>query len=423
MLLRQIAAGDYETRFVPFECALETVRVWLLADENEHRRRRNGSQLTRILFFHDHRLKRSVANDVLNFHSIDYIDVRRRVDIIDEILRHRCFEVASNENPLGPSPRALAALPGALPQLHLYPDAGGFALRRALSAKLGVALEEVALGNGSNDLLYQLVLATCAPEDEVLTHQYAFLSYRLSAQVAGRKFVAAPTTPELACDVGALCKAITPHTKLVVIGTPNNPTGSILSCAGVEQILAALPERVLLVIDEAYAEYAAEWPEIDHADGLALAKRDRRVVVLRTFSKIYGLAGLRVGYAVAHRAIVDVLGRVGRTFHVSSLALVGAQAALGDQDHVAISARHARAAIEQYRVEIRGARVLPSLANFVLLDCGKPSSPLYDKLLRKGVIVRPMAAWGLPNHLRVSVASHHDTPRVIAALNDVLSAP
>ncbi len=332
------------------------------------------------------------------------------------------IKVASNENPLGPSPRALAALPAALPQLHLYPDAGGYALRRALSARLGVPETDLALGNGSNDLLYQLVLATCEPTDEVLSHRFAFLSYRLAAQVAGRAFVAAPTTPELACDVDALCAAITPRTKLVVLGTPNNPTGSIVTRAGAAKILEALPKRALFVIDEAYAEYAAEWPEVDHAEGLPLLVRDRRVVVLRTFSKIYGLAGLRVGYAVADRAVIDVLGRVGRTFHVSSLALVGAQAALADQDHVAISARHARAAIERMRAEIRGpgVRVYRSLANFVLIDCGRPSTPIYDRLLRMGVIVRPMAAWGLPNHLRVSVASHHDLPRVIEAMNAVL---
>src|SRR5262249_45894241 len=163
---------------------------------------------------------------------------------------------------------------------------------------------------------------------------------RLAAQVAGRPFVAAPTTPELACDVDALCAAMTPRTKLVVLGTPNNPTGSIVTRAGAAKILAALPRRALLVIDEAYAEDAAAWPEVDHVEGLPLLAGDRRVVVLRTFSKIYGLAGLRVGYAVADRAVIDVLGRVGRTFHVSSLALVGAQAALADQDHVAISARH-----------------------------------------------------------------------------------
>lgn len=330
------------------------------------------------------------------------------------------IKVASNENPLGPSPKALAAIPAALSQLHLYPDAGGFALRRALSAKLGVPLEQLTLGNGSNDLLYQLVLATCEMADEVLSHKYAFLSYRLSAQVAGRPFVAAPTTPDLGCDVDALLAAITPNTKLVVLGSPNNPTGSHLTKGDADRILKALPERALLVIDEAYAEYAAAWPEIDHVDGLALQKQDKRVIVLRTFSKIYGLAGLRVGYAVANPAVVDLVNRVGRTFHVSSLAMVGAIAALGDDEHVAISAKHARASIEHMRRDVKG-KVYPSLANFVLIDCGKPSSPVYDKLLRMGVIVRPMAAWGLPNHIRVSVGSAQEIPRVIGALNEALA--
>jgi histidinol-phosphate aminotransferase len=332
------------------------------------------------------------------------------------------IKVASNENPLGPSPLALAALPAALPRLHRYPDAGGFGLRRALADRLGREPGEIALGNGSNDLLYQLVLATCETSDEVLTHRYAFLSYRLAAQVVGRAFVAAPASAELACDVEALIAAITPRTKLVVIGTPNNPTGSVVTRAGLDRLLAALPERALLVIDEAYTEYAARWPEVDHADGLAAQRRDRRVIVLRTFSKIYGLAGLRVGFAVADPSMIDVLGRVGRTFHVSSLALVGAQAALDDTEHVARGAEHARRAIERYAAEIRGAgvRVYPSLANFVLVDCGRPSTPLYDRLLRKGVIVRPMAAWGLTNHLRVSAARDEDMPRVIAALNEVL---
>lgn len=330
------------------------------------------------------------------------------------------IKVASNENPLGPSPKALAALPAAMSQLHLYPDAGGFALRRALSAKLGVPLEQLTLGNGSNDLLYQLVLATCEMTDEVLSHKYAFLSYRLSAQVAGRPFVAAPTTPELGCDVDALIAAITPKTKLIVLGSPNNPTGSHLTRADADRILKALPERALLVIDEAYAEYAAAWPEIDHVDGLAFQKQDKRVIVLRTFSKIYGLAGLRVGYAIANPSVVDLVNRVGRTFHVSSLAMVGAVAALGDDEHVAISAKHARASIEMLRREVK-AKVYPSLANFVLIDCGKPSSPVYDKLLRMGVIVRPMAAWGLPNHIRVSVGSAQEMPRVIGALNEALA--
>jgi histidinol-phosphate aminotransferase len=333
------------------------------------------------------------------------------------------IKVASNENPLGPSAKALAAIPAALPQLHMYPDAGGFALRRALAAKYEIELPQVALGNGSNDILYQLVLATCEPTDEVLTHRYAFLSYRLAAQVAGRAFVAAPTTPDLACDVDALIAAFTPRTKLVVIGTPNNPTGSVVTAAGAARVLEALPARALLVIDEAYAEYAASWPEVDHVDGLALWRGDPRVIVLRTFSKIYGLAGLRVGFAVGDAAVIEVLNRVGRTFHVGSLAQIAAIAALDDAEHVARSARHARAAIEQLQREVRGpgVRVYPSLANFVLIDCGRPSTPVYEQLLRRGVIVRPLAVWGLPSHMRVSVAREADMPRVIAALNEALN--
>jgi histidinol-phosphate aminotransferase len=356
---------------------------------------------------------------------VQNLDVYQPGKPIEELERELgisgAVKVASNENPLGPSPRALAALPPALAQLHLYPDAGGFALRRVLASKYGLELAQIALGNGSNDLLYQLVLATCEPTDEVLSHAYAFLSYRLAAQVAGRPFVAAKCTPELACDVDALIAAITPRTKLVVLGTPNNPTGSVITRAGMDRIVAALPARALLVIDEAYAEYAAQWPEVDHADGLTLLRRDPRIVVLRTFSKIYGLAGLRIGFAASSPEVIDVLNRVGRTFHVSSLAQIGAQAALDDTEHVARSAALARAAVERFAREIRG-KVYPSLANFVLIDCGRPSAAIYDQLLRRGVIVRPMAAWGLPDHIRVSIAREQDMARVIAAINEVLAA-
>ncbi len=347
------------------------------------------------------------------------------------------IKVASNENPLGPSPRALAAVAAALPQLHLYPDAGGFALRRALSESLGrampgaggadgqahgpVPLERIGLGAGSNELLYQLVLATCEPDDEVLSHEFAFLSYRLAAAVSGRRFVAVPTTAALGIDVPALLAGITPRTKLVVVGTPNNPTGTVITRAQMQELLAGMPARALLIIDEAYCEYAAAYPEIDHADGLAFLG-DPRVVVLRTFSKIYGLAGLRVGYAVGDPAVIDLLGRVTRTFHVSSLAQAGAVAALGDVDHVAASARHSRWALEQLRSQLgeRGIRVLPSLANFELIDVGARAPQAYQQLLARGVIVRPMAAWGLPSYLRVSAPSAAELPVVVAAITAVL---
>ena len=335
----------------------------------------------------------------------------------------RAIKVASNENPLGPSPRAVEAVRGALGGLHLYPDAAGFALRTALAARFDVGIDNVSLGAGSNELLYQLVLAFCEPDDEVVSHRYGFLSYKLSAHVAGRTYVAAPATPDLACDVEALIAAFSARTKLVVLGTPNNPTGSVITTAGLERVLSALPERALLVVDEAYAEYAAAWPEVDHADGVAFARRDRRVLALRTFSKIYGLAGLRVGYGIGDPAVTDVLGRVVRTFNVGSLAQVAALAALDDVDHVQKSSAQARRAIERMAAEVSGpgVRVYRSLANFVLIDTGRPSAPLYDALLRKGVIVRPMAAWGLPNHLRVSVGPDDQMGRVIAALNDVLA--
>src|SRR5262245_24854785 len=239
------------------------------------------------------------------------------------------IKVASNENPLGPAPRALAAIAAALPGVHLYPDAAGHALRHALAGRFALEPAQIALGAGSNDLLYQLVLALVGPDEEVVTPALGFLSYKLAAAVAGRRFTTAAATP-LAADVDALCAALSPRTKLVVIGTPNNPTGSVWTAADVERVLAALPPRALLVLDEAYHEYAAAWPEVEHVDGRALLARDPRVVVLRTFSKIYGLAALRVGYALAHARVIEVLGRVVRTFHVGTLAQVAARAALDD---------------------------------------------------------------------------------------------
>ena len=326
-------------------------------------------------------------------------------------------KVASNENPLGPSPRALAAIAAALPQLHLYPDAAGHALRQALAARWDVAMDRVVMGAGSNDLLYQLVLALVGPDDEVLTPSLGFLSYKLAAAVAGRRFVATPATP-LGPDLDALCAAMNPRTKLVILGTPNNPTGAVLTRAQVDQVLGALPERAVLVLDEAYAEYAAAWPEVEHADGREWVERDPRVLVLRTFSKIYGLAGLRVGYGVGDAAVIEALGRVGRTFHVGSLAQVAAVAALDDDEHLRRSAALGRTMVEALRAAVAeaGFTAYPSLANFVLVDAGRPAAAIYDRLLRQGVIVRPMAAWGLPTCVRLSTASEADRGRVLGAL-------
>ncbi|MBP8807160.1 MAG: histidinol-phosphate transaminase [Kofleriaceae bacterium] len=332
------------------------------------------------------------------------------------------IKVASNENPLGPSPKALAAIAAALPTVSLYPDAAGHALRRALAAHHGVAVEALALGAGSNDLLYQLVLALVDRDEEIVTPALGFLSYRLAAAVAGRRFVTTPATPR-GPDIDALAGGLGHRAKLVILGTPNNPTGAVLTRAEVERVLAAAPADALIVLDEAYCEYAAAWPEVDHVDGLELVRADPRVIVLRTFSKIYGLAALRVGYAIAHPSVIDALGRVVRTFHVGTLAQVAATAALGDGEHVAASAALGRRAVERLRAEVHGPGVVayPSLANFVLFETGRPSQPLYEALLKRGVIVRPMAAWGLPTCLRVSVAADAELDRVIGTLCDVLA--
>ncbi|MBK9070454.1 MAG: aminotransferase class I/II-fold pyridoxal phosphate-dependent enzyme [Myxococcales bacterium] len=246
----------------------------------------------------------------------------------------------------------------------------------------------------------------------------------MSAQVAGRKFVAAKTTVDLALDTDALIAAITPRTRLILLGSPNNPTGSVVSDAEARRVLAAMPADCLLVLDEAYFEYAQAWPEFSRADGLALLRSDPRVVVLRTFSKIYGLAGLRVGYAIAAPGVIELLGRVTRTFHVGTLAQAAALAALGDTEFVARSQAVARQAVEAYRdqLQLAGSTVYRSAANFVLVNLGRPAEPIYQALLKKGVIVRPMAAWGLPTCIRISAALPSDVLRVIAAVHDVVGS-
>jgi histidinol-phosphate aminotransferase len=254
------------------------------------------------------------------------------------------IKLASNENPLGPSPKAVAAAQAALQDLNLYPDGGGHRLRHDLAAHLGVGPDEVALGAGSNELIDLFVRAFCHPGvDEVLTHQYAFVMYRISCQAHGVAFREAPVGSDLACDVDALASAIGPRTKLMFLPNPNNPTGSYVGRAAFERLLARVPRRVILVVDEAYHEYATMKPDYPSAE--SYRSEDRPLIVtLRTFSKIYGLAGLRVGYGIADKRIVGYLNRVRMPFNVSSPAQAAASAALGDVDHVERSRRGARAA-------------------------------------------------------------------------------
>jgi histidinol-phosphate aminotransferase len=331
------------------------------------------------------------------------------------------IKMASNENPMGPSPLALEAATRALTRAHFYPVDDAFYLRRALAERLGVAPGALVFGAGSNQIIYMILHALCRPgQDEVLTHQYAFISYKLAALAHSVPLVEAPVTADLACDVDALIAAMSPRTKVVLLANPNNPTGAHVRTRDLERILAALPPHAVLVVDEAYHEYAvsagsaSEYPSSQTYQ----SESEPRIITLRTFSKIYGLAALRVGYGIGHPRVMGYVERVRQAFNVSSVAQTAALAALDDDAHVARSQEAARAGIDMLieGTARLGLRPYPSLGNFVLVGVGRDAEPLYQALLQKGVIVRPMRAWGLPQHVRISAGTQSDTERALAAL-------
>ena len=333
------------------------------------------------------------------------------------------IKIASNENPMGPSPLAVEAATRLLREGHLYPDGHCFDLRRGLVERLSVAADELVFGAGSNELVYLIIQTFCRPGiDEVLSHKYAFISYRLAAMSHNVKFVEAEVTPELGCDVDALIAAITPNTKVIFLANPNNPTGAHVTRGQFERILGALPRGTLLVVDEAYHEYAVAG-DADYARSQDYRSADQPLLItLRTFSKIYGLAGLRIGYGIAHPTLCNYINRVRRPFNVNSVAQAAALAALGDVDHVNAStaaAQNGIPALSQAVADL-GLTPYPSLANFVLVDVKRDAGPVYDALLRAGVIVRPMGPWGLPHHVRISIGTPEETRRVVDTLSRVL---
>jgi histidinol-phosphate aminotransferase len=343
-------------------------------------------------------------------------ELERELGITDVV------KLASNENPLGPSPRAVEAARVALASAHLYPDGAGFAVRRALAARLEVEPAEIALGAGSNELIHLLVRTFCGGDDQVVTHRHAFISYLIAARTHGIEAIETAVRPrDLGCDVDALCAAFGARTRLIFLANPNNPTGAHLTRAELERILAAAPPRALVVIDEAYHEYASALDR-DYPASQPYRRERPSIVTLRTFSKIHGLAGLRIGYAIADPRVVAELDRVRRPFNVSSAAQAAALAALDDGDHVVRSIEAARRGLPALSSGLAalGLRVLPSLGNFVLCDLGRPAAPIYQALLARGVIARPMATWGLPDHLRISLGTLPDIERALAAVRAVL---
>jgi histidinol-phosphate aminotransferase len=334
------------------------------------------------------------------------------------------IKMASNENPLGPSPFALEAAQRAIAEANLYPDGSCFAVRQALAAHLGVDPDEIVVGGGSNELIHLLVRTFCLPGgDQVVTHQHAFISYSLAARTHGVEAIETPTTAELRCDVDALCAAFGPRTRLLFVATPNNPTGWHLTRAELETILERAPARTLVVVDEAYHEYAS-FLDRDYAHSQPYREARPSIVTLRTFSKIHGLAGLRIGYAICDRRVARRLNQTRRPFNVSSVAQAAARAALDDQEHLARSVAAAAAGISALTrgFSALGLTVLPSLGNFVLVGLGRDAQPIYQGLLERGIIARPMGAWGLPQHLRVSLATPPDIARALEAMRAVLRA-
>jgi histidinol-phosphate aminotransferase len=347
---------------------------------------------------------------------------------IDELERElgisNIVKLASNENPLGPGEPARRAMQAALEDIWLYPDGSGHRLKQAIANHLSVPPASLTLGNGSNDVLVLLAESFLTPHDEAVYSQYCFAVYPLAVQATGARGVEVPALGlhaemPLGHDLEAIRRAVTPRTRLVFIANPNNPTGTWVEPELLERFVADMPLTTLVVLDEAYFEYAR--PE-GAEDAIPWLVRYPNLVVTRTFSKIYGLAGLRVGYAVSDPRIADVLNRVRQPFNVNAVALAGAEAALADQAHVMRGVQLARAGREQLRQGLKALRVnvLPSIGNFVLAHVGPRAPVVYEGMLRRGVIVRPVANYGLREHLRITVGTAEQNARCIEAMRDSL---
>jgi histidinol-phosphate aminotransferase len=328
------------------------------------------------------------------------------------------IKLASNENPLGPSPKAVAAAQAALAELARYPDGGGFELRAALAARHGVDRNRITLGNGSNDVLDMIARVFLHPCVETVMSEHAFAVYPISAQAVGATIRIAPAR-DYGHDLDAMRERVGEHTRVVWVANPNNPTGTWLTAGRLHAFLSSLPEQVVAVVDEAYVEYvdAPEYP-----DASQWLDEFPNLIVTRTFSKAYGLAALRVGYALSSPEIADLLNRVRQPFNVNSPALAAALAALDDAEHVRQGVELNRRGMAQVIDGLRdlGLGFIPSVGNFLAVDLGQPAGPIDQALLREGVITRPIGNYGLPNHLRVTIGLPEENARFLAALKKVL---
>lgn len=342
---------------------------------------------------------------------------------IDELARElgldaaNIVKLASNENPRGASPAVLAAIAGAVAELTRYPDSNGFALKDAIAHRFAVDPAQIVLGNGSNDILELVSLAFLRPADDAVYSQYAFVVYPLATQARGARGIEVPAR-DFGHDLSAMRAAITPKTRVVFIANPNNPTGTWFAAQAMERFLASVPADVIVVLDEAYNEYL---DPRDDANATRWIASFPNLVVSRTFSKAYGLAALRVGYGVMNAAVADIVNRVRPPFNVNSLAQAAAIAALADTAYVDASRDLNRAGMQALTEGFAalGLRYLPSHGNFIMVDVGDGLA-VFQRLLRAGIIVRPVANYGLPAWLRVTVGLPQENARLLAALPGAL---
>ncbi|HEU4369211.1 MAG TPA: histidinol-phosphate transaminase [Methylomirabilota bacterium] len=328
------------------------------------------------------------------------------------------IKLASNENPLPPSDRVQKAVADALASLNRYPDGSGFYLRQALARKHNVTADQIVLGNGSNELIELIVRTFLRPGDEAVVPHPSFVVYPMIVQAAGGIRVMVMLRDHR-LDLEAMARAITPMTKLVFIANPNNPTATIVTADEVTHFMSRVPERTIVVFDEAYTEFA-QGP--DFPETLPYIAQGRKVVVLRTFSKAASLAGLRVGYSITDADAVSLMNRIRQPFNVNSLAQVAALAALEDESHTLECVRMIEAGRHYLYDEFNalGLKYVPSRANFILVDVGRSASDIYQRLLKEGVIVRPMTPFGMESALRVTIGTPQENRRLIKALRTVL---
>ena len=345
---------------------------------------------------------------------------------IDELARefnlnpHDIIKLASNENPLGPSPKALAAISEEFADLTRYPDGNGFDLKSTLSEKLGVSVSQITLGNGSSDILEFIVKCFVGEGDEVVVSQHAFAIYGLVTQMAGGKTIQVPAK-NWGHDLEAMAAAITDKTKIVFVTNPNNPTGTWNTKQQLETFLAVVPSQVIVLLDEAYFEYV---DKADYPSGIDYLQAHANLVVTRTFSKAYGLASLRVGYGVCSEELADLMNRVRPPFNVNSMALAAAVACLKDETYVRQSKelndqgmRQLEAGFEQLNLNR-----IPSVGNFICFEVAGRANEIFQGLLAKGIIVRPVANYEMPDHLRVSIGTEAENQRFLLELKNLLVA-